>query len=335
MAKNPNQKLKLLYLCKILLQKTDEGHKLSMDELLSALSRCGIEAERKSIYSDIAALQDFGLDVMLQRGPNGGYYIASRDFELPELKLLVDAIQCSRFITEKKSNELIKKIEALASEPQARALQRQVYVSDRVKTMNESIYYNIDTLHTAVSAGVQITFQYFEWALDFSSTQRIRKRYRKDGALYQVSPWALTWDDENYYLIGYDSDAEQIRHYRVDKMLRIQMSKEDREGREHFKKLDMADYARKSFGMFRGEEQQVKLLVNNRMAGVIIDRFGKEVMMIPADADHFRVSVEVHVSPQFLSWIISLGDDVKIIGPEDVVERMREEIRRLSRQYGE
>ena len=158
---------------------------------------------------------------------------------------------------------------------------------------------------------------------------------RHGGAYYHISPWGLSWDDENYYLIGYDSDAEQIRHYRVDKMLRIQMSKEDREGREHFKKLDMADYARKSFGMFRGEEQQVKLLVNNRMAGVIIDRFGKEVMMIPADADHFRVSVEVHVSPQFLSWIISLGDDVKIIGPEDVVERMREEIRRLSRQYGE
>ena len=152
---------------------------------------------------------------------------------------------------------------------------------------------------------------------------------------YHISPWGLSWDDENYYLIGYDSDAEQIRHYRVDKMLRIQMSKEDREGKDHFKKLDMADYARKSFGMFRGKEQQVKLLVNNRMAGVIIDRFGKEVMMIPADADHFRVSVDVHVSPQFLSWIISLGDDVKIIGPEDVVERMREEIRRLSRQYGE
>ena len=158
---------------------------------------------------------------------------------------------------------------------------------------------------------------------------------RHGGAYYHISPWGLSWDDENYYLIGYDSDAEQIRHYRVDKMLRIQMSKEDREGREHLKKLDMADYARKSFGMFRGEEQQVKLLVNNRMAGVIIDRFGKEVMMIPADADHFRVSVDVHVSPQFLSWIISLGDDVKIIGPEDVVERMREEIRRLSRQYGE
>lgn len=192
MAKNPYQKLKLLYLYQILLQKTDEEHKLSMDELLAALARHGIEAERKSIYSDIAALQDFGLDVVLQRGPGGGYYVASREFELPELKLLVDAIQCSRFITEKKSNELIKKIESLASEPQAHALQRQVYVSDRVKTINESIYYNIDTLHNAISEGVQITFQYFEWALDFSSPERIQKRYRKDGALYQVSAHGLT-----------------------------------------------------------------------------------------------------------------------------------------------
>ena len=177
MPKNPNQKLKLLYLYQILMQKTDEEHKLTTDELIAALSRCGIEAERKSIYSDIAALQDFGLDVNLQRGRGGGYFVASREFELPELKLLVDAIQCSRFITEKKSNELIKKLESLASEPQARALQRQVYVSDRVKTINESIYYNIDTLHSAISAGVQITFQYFEWALDFSAQQRIQKRY--------------------------------------------------------------------------------------------------------------------------------------------------------------
>ena len=221
MAKGPNQKLKLLYLYQILLQKTDEEHKMSMDELLAALSRCGVAAERKSIYSDIAALQDFGLDVVMQRGPGGGYYVASRDFELPELKLLVDAIQCSRFITEKKSNELIKKIESLASEPQARALQRQVYVSDRVKTLNESIYYNIDTLHNAISEGVQITFQYFEWVLDFSKAQRIQKRYRKDGALYQVSPWALTWDDENYYMVAYDSASDSIRHYRVDKMEHI------------------------------------------------------------------------------------------------------------------
>lgn len=319
MAKNPNQKLKLLYLCKILLQKTDEGHKLSMDELLSTLSRCGIEAERKSIYSDIAALQDFGLDVMLQRGPNGGYYIASRDFELPELKLLVDAIQCSRFITEKKSNELIKKIEALASEPQARALQRQVYVSDRVKTMNESIYYNIDTLHTAVSAGVQITFQYFEWALDFSSTQRIRKRYRKDGALYQVSPWALTWDDENYYLVAYDHPSDSIRHYRVDKMEHISLTDKLREGRRLFQdRFNIAAYSRKVFGMFSGEEKTVRLRCENRFIGVLRDRFGAELMVQKADEAHFFIRVDVAVSPQFFSWVFGLGGAVQIVEPEEV-----------------
>lgn len=242
---------------------------------------------------------------------------------------MVDAIQSSKFITERKSNALIKKLEKLVSKYDAMKLQRQVYVSGRIKTMNESIYYTVDAIHNAIAQNKKIRFQYFQWNV------KKEMELRHGGAYYHISPWGLTWDDENYYLIGYDSDAEQIRHYRVDKMLHIQMLKEDREGREHFKKLDMADYAKKSFGMFRGEEQQVKLLVNNRMAGVIIDRFGKEVMMIPADADHFRVSVDVHVSPQFLSWIISLGDDVKIIGPEDVVERMREEIRRLSRQYGE
>ena len=320
-----HQKLKLLYLMKILLEKTDEEHTLTVPEMISELAKLGISAERRSIYDDIEYLKLFGIDICTKKSKTTDYFVASRDFELPELKLLVDSVQSSKFITRKKSLELISKIEKLTSEANAKKLQRQVFVTNRVKTLNERIYYNVDKIHDAIAENKQITFKYFYRDVDKKQV------YRKNGELYKESPVALTWDDENYYLIGYDSDAEQIRHYRVDKMLRIQMSKEDREGREHFKKLDMADYARKSFGMFRGEEQQVKLLVNNRMAGVIIDRFGKEVMMIPADADHFRVSVEVHVSPQFLSWIISLGDDVKIIGPEDVVERMREEIR----QYGE
>ena len=301
-----------------------------MPEIKEALAEYDITADRKSLYNDLRDLEILGIEVEgEQDGNRYRYHVVNRPFELPELKLLVDAIQSSKFITEKKSNSLIKKLETMVSEYDAQKLQRQVYVSGRIKAMNESIYYTVDAIHNAISENKKIRFQYFQWNV------KKEMELRHGGAYYHISPWGLSWDDENYYLIGYDSDAEQIRHYRVDKMLRIQMSKEDREGREHFKKLDMADYARKSFGMFRGEEQQVKLLVNNRMAGVIIDRFGKEVMMIPADADHFRVSVDVHVSPQFLSWIISLGDDVKIIGPEDVVERMREEIRRLSRQYGE
>ena len=319
MAKNPYQKLKLLYLHQILLQKTDEEHKLSMDELLAALARHGIEAERKSIYSDIAALQDFGLDVVLQRGPGGGYYVASREFELPELKLLVDAIQCSRFITEKKSNELIKKIESLASEPQAHALQRQVYVSDRVKTINESIYYNIDTLHNAISEGVQITFQYFEWALDFSSPERIQKRYRKDGALYQVSPWALTWDDENYYMIAYDSASASIRHYRVDKMEHILLTGQKREGQRLFQnQFNLASYSRKVFGMFSGDEKNVRLQCENRFIGVIRDRFGADLMVQKLDEEHFAVNVTVAVSPQFFSWVFGLGGAIRIMEPADV-----------------
>lgn len=328
MPKNPHQKLKLLHLYRILLQKTDDEHKLSVDELLQQLSRCGIDAERKSIYSDIAALQDYGLDVVAQRGPGGGYYVASRDFELPELKLLVDAIQCSRFITEKKSNELIQKLESLASEPQARALQRQVYIADRSKTVNESIYYNIDTLHTAVSAGVQITFQYFEWTLDFSGAERIRKRYRKDGARYQVSPWALTWDDENYYLIAYEQPSDTIRHYRVDKMEHIALTELPREGQSRFRdQFNPAAYARKVFGMFSGEEKTVRLRCENRFIGVLRDRFGADLMVQPADEGHFAVNVTVAVSPQFFSWVFGLGGGVQIVDPPEVRHAFQQQLR--------
>lgn len=330
MPKNPNQKLKLLYLYRILLQKTDEAHKLGMDELLQALSRCGVEAERKSVYSDIASLQDFGLDVVLQRGPGGGYYVASRDFELPELKLLVDAIQCSRFITEKKSNELIHKLESLASEPQARELQRQVYIADRSKTVNESIYYNIDTLHAAVSTGVQITFQYFEWVIDFSGAERIRKRYRRDGARYQVSPWALTWDDENYYLIAYEQSSDTIRHYRVDKMEHIELTALPREGQALFREnFNPAAYSRKVFGMFSGEEKTVRLCCENRFVGVLRDRFGADLMVQPVDDGHFAVNVTVAISPQFFSWVFGLGGGVRIADPPEVRDAFRQQLQQL------
>ena len=239
----------------------------------------------------------------------------------------MDAIQSSKFITEKNKNNLIRKLEKLVSRYEAMGLQRQVYVSGRIKTMNESIYYAVDTIHNAISENRKIRFQYYQW--------NVKKEMvlRRDGACYHISPWGLSWDDENYYLVGYDSDAGEIRHYRVDKMIHIRMSEEPREGKEHFRKLNMADYTRKSFGMFGGREQSVKLLVDNSLAGVIIDRFGKDVMMIPADGDCFTVNVTVMVSRQFLGWIFSLGEKVKILGPEDVTEQMREEGERLLRQY--
>lgn len=311
-----------------MLERTDEDHYISMPEIMDALAEYNVTADRKSIYNDLRDLSVLGIEV--EGEPIGNryhYHVVNRTFELPELKLLVDAIQSSKFITEKKSNALIKKLETLVSRYDAQKLQRQVYVSGRIKTMNESIYYTVDAIHHAISENKKIKFQYFQWNV------KKEMELRHNGAWYHISPWGLSWDDENYYLVGYDSDAGMIKHYRVDKMLHIKMSDEAREGKEHFKKLDMADYAKKSFGMFGGKEQTVKLLVHNKLAGVIIDRFGKNVIMIPTDEEHFNVNVDVHVSRQFLGWIFSLGEDIKIVGPEDVVEQMRREIGIHMHQY--
>ena len=328
MPKGTNQKFKLYRLAQIMLEKTDEEHYITMSEIMESLAEYDITADRKSIYADLRDLSVLGIEV--EGEPVGNryhYHVVNRMFELPELKLLVDAIQSSKFITEKKTNALIKKLEKMVSEYDAQKLQRQVYVSGRIKTMNESIYYTVDTIHNAISENKKIKFQYFQW------NAKKEMELRHNGAWYHISPWGLSWDDENYYLVGYDTDAGMIKHYRVDKMLHIKISDESREGKEHFKKLDMADYAKKSFGMFGGKEQTVKLSVHNKLAGVIIDRFGKDVMMIPADEEHFNVNVDVRVSRQFLGWVFSLGSDIQIVGPDDVVEQMRKEIARSVEQY--
>ena len=328
MPKGTNQKFKLYRLAQIMMKKTDEEHYITMPEIKEALAEYDITADRKSLYNDLRDLEILGIEVEGEQDGNRYlYHVVNRPFELPELKLLVDAIQSSKFITEKKSNSLIKKLETMVSEYDAQKLQRQVYVSGRIKAMNESIYYTVDAIHNAISENKKIRFQYFQWNV------KKEPQLRHGGAWYHISPWGLSWDDENYYLVGFDSEAGLIKHFRVDKMLRIALSNETREGREHFKKLDMADYARKSFGMFGGEEETVKLQVSNGLAGVIIDRFGKDVMMIPVDEDHFNVSVDVRVSRQFLGWVFSLGESVRILGPEAVVDQMKAETQRLIGQY--
>ena len=328
MPKGSNQKFKLYRLAQIMQEKTDDEHYITMPEIMKELAKYDITADRKSIYNDLRDLSVLGIEV--EGEPDGNryhYHVVDRAFELPELKLLVDAIQSSKFITEKKSNALIKKLETLVSKYDAQKLQRQVFVSGRIKTMNESIYYTVDAIHNAISADKKIKFQYYQW------NEKKEMELRHSGAWYHISPWGLSWNNENYYLVGYDSEEEKIKHFRVDKMLHIKLSKESREGNEHFKKLDMADYAKKSFGMFGGKEQTVKLLVKNSLAGVIIDRFGKNVMLIPTDDEHFTVNVDVHVSRQFLGWVFSLGEDIKIVGPDEVVDEMKNEINRIINQY--
>lgn len=328
MAAVSNQKLKVMYLMKIMLEKTDETHSITMSEIIEALKAYGITAERKSIYSDIESLRQYGMDIIgMQENGTYSYHIGNRQFELAELKLLVDSVQSAKFITAKKSDELIKKIEGFASQYEARQLHRQVYVAERIKTANESIYYNVDMIHSAIAENSQIVFHYFQWNVNKEM------ELRRKGAYYKASPWALSWTDENYYMIAYDSEENKIKHFRVDKMLHIEMTRRRREGRSMFREFDMAVYAKKMFGMYDGEERMVKIECRNHLAGVIIDRFGKNVSLIKTDAEHFAANVKVAVSRQFLFWVMALGEDARIVGPEAVVEQVGTEIDRLTRQY--
>ena len=333
MPKGANQKLKLLYLMKILQERTDQDHALTLAQIIDALEEFGVSAERKSIYDDLEALRLYGLNIEKTPERTCGYYIADRAFELPELKLLVDAVQSSKFITYKKSNELIKKVEALTSRPQAQLLQRQVYVANRIKTMNESIYYNIDTIHAAISSGNKISYRYFEWAVCFSGSDRVRKQFRKNGERYCISPWALIWDDENYYMVGFDADAQMVKHYRVDKMEAIAVLDEPREGQEYFASFDAAIYAKGIFGMFGGQAERVRLRFANRLIGVVLDRFGKEVFLVPDGDGFFCISTDVVVSPQFPSWLFGFGDDVEVLSPPHVKKQLQEQAEKVLRLY--
>lgn len=327
MAKPYSQKLKLLYIMEILVKETDEEHPISIAKIIEKLDVAGITAERKSIYDDIEALRCFGLDIVNKREKPSGFYTGVREFELAELKLLVDAVQSSKFITAKKSNELIRKIENLTSIHEAKYLQRQVFVNNRIKTMNESIYYNVDKVHMAITRNVKIRFQYYEW------TPKKEMRIRQGGKEYHISPWGLSWDDENYYMIGYDSVVEMVKHYRVDKMLHMKLSDEARDGEKYFEKFDIADYAKKVFGMYGGQENNIKILCQNSLAGTMIDRFGKDVKMRPVDDGHFAVNVMVNVSPQFFGWIMALGERAVIIAPEKVVVEFKEHVKRVMANY--
>lgn len=328
MAAGENQKLKMLYLRKILSEETDQNHGLSAQQIIDRLEHCGVNEDRKTLYKDFDELERFGMEILSEQdGRNVLYHLNDRLFELPELKLLVDSVQSSKFITEKKSRQLIRKLESLVSIHEAKHLHRQVLISGRVKTMNESIYYNVDMLHDAINQGKQIRFRYGQW-----NVQK-QMELRRGGAWYQVSPWCLMWDDENYYLVAYDAEDQIIKHYRVDKMVNLSIAKQAREGKEQFKQFDAAQYTKQVFGMFGGEVMRVSLEGRNEMVGVLIDRFGKDITVYPKDSGHFAASMDVAVSRHFLAWVIALGDGIRITGPAKLVQQMREETERLSTIY--
>ena len=328
MAKSPNQKQKLLLIRQYLEQNTDEEHPASTAEIIAYLDSAGVSAERKSIYDDLETLRAFGVDVLsVRRGNVTRWYVGERMFQLPELRLLVDSVQSSRFLTRKKSLELIAKIEKLTSVHQARGLRRQVWVKNRIKSMNESIYYLVDDLHAAIDDNEKIRFHYFQYD---PSRQR---QLRHGGAWYEISPYALMWDSENYYLVGYDARAGIIKHFRVDKILDLRRTGEKRDGAEIFAELDMSAYANAHFGMFSGRTTPVRMEFDNSLAGAVIDRFGTEAVLVPAGEGRFSVTASVAVTEPFFGWLCNFGALARITAPESAVEAMRRHIESIMEQY--
>ena len=327
MPKSEKQKQKLLYIIQLLMEKTDEHHIVTTPEIIAYLEKQGISAERKSIYDDIETLINYGFDIEKVKTRPAGYKLMSRQFELAELKILVDSVQASKFITLKKSRELIGKLETLCSQKEARQLHRQVVVMGRSKTVNENIYYNVDQIYNAIAENVKIRFLYFDW--------NVKKEMipRHNGKYYEVSPWTLTWDDDNYYLIAYDDESDMIKHYRVDKMMKISLSEHDRQGKERFENFDIAVYSKKTFGMFAGEEETVTLLCDKQLTGVFIDRFGNDIPMRSYDETHILVRVNVAVSRQFFGWLTGLGSAVKIQSPEKTVMEYKEYLQEILENY--
>ena len=327
MAKSSGQKRKLLCLLQILQEHTDSEHLMSTQELIEALERYDIHAERKSIYDDIACLNEMGYEVLSAPSRvGGGYFLSSRDLELPELKMLVDMVQSSRFLSEKKSRTLIGKLEKMASKHEAQQLQRQVYVAGRVKTGNESIFYNVDTIHRGIQENKQITFHYLDWNMH----KELVKRQRGEK---QVSPYVLIWKDENYYLVAYDAADGVMKHYRVDKIEKAGLTDLPREGREKFEELDVATHYNQMFGMYSGAPETVTLEFPEKLLGTMLDRFGKESSIRGMQDGRVRIRVQVALSGQFFGWLTGIGSELKIVAPKGAVEGYRSWLRDILKEY--
>ena len=321
--------LKTLYIMQILMERTDEEHALNAVEIADILKNVyQLEVTRQTLYTEIKKLTDFGMDIVMKTDDKRrGYYLASRKFELPELKLLVDAVQSSKFITEKKSRNLIGKLESLCSREEGKQLSSQVITYNRPKAENETIYYNVDKLHSAIFHNHRIRYQYVEW------TPRKEMVFRHDGAFYEVSPLHLVWDDENYYLVAFDENAGKVKHYRVDKMRNMELQSQPRSDAALKQQVDLAFFGKKTFGMFGGVDVQVRLICANYLAGVVLDRFGSDIWMVPKDDGHFSANVTVTVSPQFFGWVTAIGEDMQIAGPEDVRAKYQEYLKKILGRY--
>lgn len=327
MPRSFNQKLKILYLMKFLQEKTDREHPVSVKDIIQTMEAYGISVERKTVYDDIETLRTFGMKIGSRRGKPAGFYLEERTFELPELKFLMDAVQSSKFITEKQSAALVRKLEDLASVHEAKKLKSQVFLMPGIKTLNEEIYTNIETIYDAISANRQISFRYYQWTL----SRELKPK--RGGERYRVSPGKLLWNNDNYYLMGLDESSGIVKHYRVDKMMDVAVEEEKRSGESVFRDFDMGRFSAETFGMFDGKEMILKIRFSNELVGVVLDRFGKKAVLQRSDDTHFFLQTHIRVSGQFFGWLTGLGSGAEIVSPEKVRKEYKSFLTKILKTY--
>lgn len=327
MPRSFNQKLKILYLMKFLQEKTDREHPVSVKDIIQTMEAYGISVERKTVYDDIETLRTFGMKIGSRRGKPAGFYLEERTFELPELKFLMDAVQSSKFITEKQSAALVRKLENLASVHEAKKLKSQVFLMPGIKTLNEEIYTNIETIYDAISANRQISFRYYQWTL----SRELKPK--RGGERYRVSPGKLLWNNDNYYLMGLDESSGIVKHYRVDKMMDVAVEEEKRSGESVFRDFDMGRFSAETFGMFDGKETILKIRFSNELVGVVLDRFGKKAVLQRSDDTHFFLQTHIRVSGQFFGWLTGLGPGAEIVSPEKVRKKYKSFLTKILKTY--
>lgn len=327
MPRSFNQKLKILYLMKFLQEKTDREHPVSVKDIIRTMEAYGISVERKAVYDDIETLRTFGMKIGSRRGKPAGFYLEERTFELPELKFLMDAVQSSKFITEKQSAALVRKLEDLASVHEAKKLKSQVFLMPGIKTLNEEIYTNIETIYDAISANRQISFRYYQWTL----SRELKPK--RGGERYRVSPGKLLWNNDNYYLMGLDESSGIVKHYRVDKMMDVAVEEEKRSGESVFRDFDMGRFSAETFGMFDGKETILKIRFSNELVGVVLDRFGKKAVLQRSDDTHFFLQTHIRVSGQFFGWLTGLGPGAEIVSPEKVRKEYKSFLTKILKTY--
>ncbi len=328
MPRKANQKLRLLEILRILQRYSDEKHTLTVEEIRKKLSLAGIYAERKAIYDDLRTLEDGGYDLLRTKGRGGGVRLLSRTYETAELKLLLDAVASSRFIPEDKSLRLMEKISSEASIYEGTSLKRHFYMGNKQKSLNEKVLYAVDTINEALNNQKMIEFLY--------SDRDMQKRlfYRHGGKVYMVSPWELTIFDNNYYLIAYDPETSNPRHFRVDKMEQVTVSTMSAQGRDKLGEINLNDYCSPVFGMFAGDKTAVTIQAPEKLAGVFLDRFGMDILLVPETEKEgfFHTTVQVIESPPFFGWLLSLGKGIRILFPEKTREHYRQALKRAEEE---